>query len=84
VELANSVPVGLSGYAFTNNVALRERLERELQVGTLSINHVVAQFIEAPFGGMKETGYGRVGGSEGVTAYTRTKLISTALQGAGY
>jgi succinate-semialdehyde dehydrogenase/glutarate-semialdehyde dehydrogenase len=83
VELANSVPVGLSGYAFTNNIGLRERLERDLHVGTLSFNHVVAQFIEAPFGGMKETGYGRVGGFEGVTAYTRTKLISTAIQRSG-
>lgn len=83
IEMANSVPVGLSGYAFTDNVGLRERLERELQVGTLSINHSVAQFIEAPFGGMKDSGYGRVGGLEGVSAYTRSKLISTKLQIGG-
>ncbi|NTE68279.1 aldehyde dehydrogenase family protein [Agrobacterium tumefaciens] len=76
IAMANSTPEGLSAYAFTNDPAIRARLERELLVGTLSINHGIAQFVEAPFGGVKETGYGRVGGMEGLRSYTRTKVVS--------
>jgi succinate-semialdehyde dehydrogenase / glutarate-semialdehyde dehydrogenase len=45
-------------------------------VGNLSINHFVASIAETPFGGVKDSGYGREGGSEGLTRYTVMKNVA--------
>ena len=47
-----------------------------VEVGNLSINHLVASLAETPFGGVKDSGYGREGGSEGLTHYTVVKNVS--------
>ena len=44
--------------------------------GNLSINHFVASIAETPFGGVKESGYGREGGTEGLQYYTVTENVS--------
>jgi len=44
--------------------------------GNLSINHFVASIAETPFGGVKESGYGRKGGTEGLGCYTVVKNVS--------
>ena len=76
IASANSLPYGLSGYAFTDSAATIERLSDEVEVGTLSINHMVASTAETPFGGVKDSGLGREGGTEGLACYTVTKNIS--------
>jgi succinate-semialdehyde dehydrogenase/glutarate-semialdehyde dehydrogenase len=76
IEKANSVPYGLAGYAFTNSATTAERLAQGVEVGNLSINHFVASSAETPFGGVKDSGYGREGGVEGLQCYTVVKNVS--------
>ena len=76
IEKANSLPYGLAAYAFTRSARNADRLAEELEAGNLSINHFVASIAETPFGGVKESGYGREGGTEGLACYTITKNVS--------
>jgi succinate-semialdehyde dehydrogenase/glutarate-semialdehyde dehydrogenase len=76
IEKANSLPYGLAAYAFTRSAQNADRLATEVEVGNLSINHFVASVAETPFGGVKESGYGREGGTEGLQCYTVTKNVS--------
>ena len=75
IALANSLSVGLSAYAFTNSLEEAERLTRELECGTLSINHFGMPGTDTPFGGVKESGIGREGGPQSLEAYTSTKTV---------
>ena len=76
LALANRLNVGLAGYAFTNSLANAHRIAEELEAGLLSINHFGAAAPDMPFGGVKESGYGREGGAESLEAYTVTKMVS--------
>jgi succinate-semialdehyde dehydrogenase/glutarate-semialdehyde dehydrogenase len=76
IEKANSVPYGLAGYAFTNSARNADRLAESVEVGNLSINHLVASSAETPFGGVKDSGIGREGGVEGLQCYTIVKNVS--------
>jgi succinate-semialdehyde dehydrogenase/glutarate-semialdehyde dehydrogenase len=76
IERANELPYGLAAYAFTNAAKNVDRLSEGVEVGNLSINHFVASIAETPFGGVKESGYAREGGSEGLTHYTVVKNVS--------
>lgn len=76
ITQANSVPYGLSGYAFTDSASKIDRLTEEVEVGTLSINHMTASVAETPFGGVKDSGLGREGGTEGLACYTVAKNVS--------
>ena len=76
IEKANSLPFGLAAYAFTRSAHNADRLADNVEVGNLSINHFVASLAETPFGGVKESGYGREGGTEGLACYTVTKNVS--------
>lgn len=76
IARANELPYGLAAYAFTNSARNAERLSEGVEAGNLSINHLVASLAETPFGGVKDSGYGREGGSEGLTHYTVVKNVS--------
>lgn len=76
VSKANSLPYGLAAYAFTESAATSEKLSQRIECGNLAINHLTASFAETPFGGVKDSGYGREGGIEGLERYTITKLVS--------
>jgi succinate-semialdehyde dehydrogenase / glutarate-semialdehyde dehydrogenase len=76
IERANSLPCGLAAYAFTRSANNADRLADGVEAGNLSINHFVASVAETPFGGVKESGYGREGGTEGLACYTVTKNVS--------
>ena len=76
IARANALPYGLAGYAFTASAAHAYKLGDELEVGNLAINHLVSAVSETPFGGVKESGYGREGGTEGLECYTQVKSIS--------
>ncbi|MGE0854156.1 MAG: aldehyde dehydrogenase family protein [Hyphomicrobiaceae bacterium] len=73
---ANSLPYGLAAYAFTSSARNAERLAQGVEVGNLSINHFVASSAETPFGGVKDFGYAREGGSEDLAHYTVVKNVS--------
>ena len=76
IEKANALPFGLAAYAFTRSAKNADRLADRIEVGNLSINHFVASSAETPFGGVKDSGYGREGGTEGLQCYTVTKNVS--------
>jgi succinate-semialdehyde dehydrogenase/glutarate-semialdehyde dehydrogenase len=76
IARANELPYGLAAYAFTNSARKAEMLAEGVEVGNLSINHYVASSAETPFGGVKDSGYGREGGIEGLTHYTVVKNVS--------
>ncbi|MCK9908507.1 NAD-dependent succinate-semialdehyde dehydrogenase [Microbacteriaceae bacterium K1510] len=76
IEKANALPYGLAAYAFTRSARNADRLAEEVEVGNLSINNFVASTAETPFGGVKDSGYGREGGTEGLSHYTVVKNVS--------
>jgi len=76
LEKANALPYGLAAYAFTKSARNADRLAEGVEAGNLSINNLVASIAETPFGGVKESGYGREGGTEGLSHYTVVKNVS--------
>lgn len=76
IARANALPYGLAAYAFTDRASTVRRLADEVECGNLAINHVTASFADTPFGGVKASGYGREGGTEGLQFYTNAKLVS--------
>jgi succinate-semialdehyde dehydrogenase/glutarate-semialdehyde dehydrogenase len=76
IEKANALPYGLAAYAFTRSARNADRLAEGVEAGNLSINNFVASIAETPFGGVKESGYGREGGTEGLQHYTVVKNVS--------
>jgi len=79
IEKANSVPYGLAAYGFTNRADYVDRMVEEIEAGNVSINTLEASLPETPFGGVKSSGYGREGGTEGLHNYMITKNISHSL-----
>jgi succinate-semialdehyde dehydrogenase/glutarate-semialdehyde dehydrogenase len=78
VSKANATRFGLASYAFTSDSRISDYLERHLDSGMVSINGGVLGLTETPFGGIKESGYGREGGFEGLTPYLVPKFIAHA------
>jgi succinate-semialdehyde dehydrogenase/glutarate-semialdehyde dehydrogenase len=76
IAKANALPYGLAAYAFTHSAHNADRLAEDVEAGNLSINHFVASVAETPFGGVKDSGYGREGGIEGLQCYTVVKNVS--------
>ena len=79
IEKANSVPYGLAAYGFTNRADYVDRMIEGIEAGNLSINTLEASLPETPFGGVKSSGYGREGGTEGIHNYMITKTVSHRL-----
>ena len=76
IAKANSVPYGLAAYGFTNRADYVDRMVEGVEAGNLSINTLEASLPETPFGGVKSSGYGREGGTEGLHHYMITKNVS--------
>jgi succinate-semialdehyde dehydrogenase / glutarate-semialdehyde dehydrogenase len=79
IELANSAPFGLSAYAFTRDLSRTFRLMESLEAGMIGINDGLPTTSNAPFGGVKRSGWGRELGSEGLDAFLETKHISIGI-----
>lgn len=80
LEKANALPYALAAYAFTDSARAIARMADELDCGNLAVNHLTASFPETPFGGTKDSGYGREGGTEGLEGYMTAKLVSVATE----
>jgi len=78
IERANASPFGLSAYAFTRDLKRSLRLMELLEAGTLGINDSVPTTSNCPFGGVKQSGWGRELGVEGLDAFLETKHVSIA------
>ncbi len=78
IQEGNRLPYGLSAYAFTGSHAVATQVAARLHSGMVSINHFGLGIPEAPFGGVRDSGYGFEGGSEAIEAYLQTRLITMA------
>jgi succinate-semialdehyde dehydrogenase / glutarate-semialdehyde dehydrogenase len=79
ISRANATPFGLTGYVFSKNLRTATLAAEALEVGMVGINEVMIASAEAPFGGIKESGMGREGGSLGIRDYLEPKFIKTRL-----
>jgi len=79
IRLANDTPYGLSAYAFTRDVGRVFRLADALEAGSIGINDGLPTTSNAPFGGVKQSGWGRELGSEGLDAFLETKHVSLGI-----
>jgi succinate-semialdehyde dehydrogenase/glutarate-semialdehyde dehydrogenase len=78
VELANDSAFGLAAYSFTGSLDRALRIQDALQTGMLGINTGVISDPAAPFGGVKQSGLGREGGTEGIEEYLTTQYAGVA------
>jgi succinate-semialdehyde dehydrogenase/glutarate-semialdehyde dehydrogenase len=76
VELANDTEFGLAGYFYSKNVSRIMRVSQKLQVGMVGVNTGKISAAEAPFGGVKESGYGREGSCYGMDEYQVIKSVT--------
>lgn len=80
LTLANDTDYGLAAYVYTNQLSTGMKLFEGLNFGIIGINDINPTAAGAPFGGMKESGLGREGGSEGIEEYLETKLGGFSLR----
>jgi succinate-semialdehyde dehydrogenase / glutarate-semialdehyde dehydrogenase len=71
----NAAPVGLAGYFYSGDVARCFRVAERLEVGMVGINAAIISQNVVPFGGIKESGFGREGGPNGIDEYMVDKLM---------
>jgi succinate-semialdehyde dehydrogenase / glutarate-semialdehyde dehydrogenase len=76
VKLANAAPVGLAGYFFTSDLGRAYRVAEHLEVGMVGVNTGLVSDISSPFGGVKESGFGREGSLYGIQEYQIIKTIT--------
>ncbi len=74
IATANANPYGLAGYLFTDSAKAILAVSERLEVGSLAINGMGVSVPEAPFGGVKDSGYGSESGIEGMEAFLDTKF----------
>lgn len=77
IERCNDTEYGLAAYVFTADKARAERLLARLRFGHAGFNTGIGPTPEAPFGGMKQSGFGREGGREGLFEFVETQTIPT-------
>jgi len=75
VEHANRLPYGLAAYAFTESAKRAMLIGDAIESGMVGINTVAMAAADAPFGGVKESGFGSEDGPEGLAACLVTKTI---------
>ncbi|MGF6899765.1 NAD-dependent succinate-semialdehyde dehydrogenase [Paraburkholderia sp. GAS348] len=75
VRLANDTPYGLAAYFYTQNLRRIDRVSRKLEAGVIGINEGAVASEAAPFGGVKESGYGREGSKYGLDDYLTIKYM---------
>jgi succinate-semialdehyde dehydrogenase/glutarate-semialdehyde dehydrogenase len=73
---ANKLPYGLASYAFTRNGKIATQIADALESGMVTINHHGLALPETPFGGIKDSGFGHEGGTEGLLVYMQPKFVS--------
>ena len=80
IKRANNNALGLASYIYTNNLEIAHTASELMETGTVAVNTGVVALPEAPFGGIKQTGYGREGGSMAIKDYLNIKYTHLGLQ----
>ena len=75
IRLANDSPYGLAAWVESENVTRVHRVSDALEAGTVWVNGFANLPVNAPFGGYKQSGLGRVGGKWGIQEFTQTKNV---------
>ena len=81
IERANNHELGLSSYICTNSMEKAHRASELMETGTVAVNTPLVALAEAPFGGIKQAGYGREGGSMAIKDYLNVKYTHLGLKG---
>jgi succinate-semialdehyde dehydrogenase / glutarate-semialdehyde dehydrogenase len=76
---ANNTEYGLVAYVFTNDLKRALRVCEKLETGMIGLNQGIVSNAQAPFGGVKQSGFGREGGYEGIEEYLETKYVAVNL-----
>jgi succinate-semialdehyde dehydrogenase / glutarate-semialdehyde dehydrogenase len=76
IEFANSTEYGLVSYVYTTDLARGLRVSERIEAGMVGLNRGLVSDPAAPFGGVKESGLGREGGTEGLLAFTESKYVA--------
>ena len=79
VSEANRLPFALAAYVFTRSLAKTHATVDRLEAGVIGVNSFVASTAETPFGGSKDSGYGREGGPHAIRDYLDTKFVNVAM-----
>ncbi|MEP1124418.1 MAG: NAD-dependent succinate-semialdehyde dehydrogenase [Ilumatobacter sp.] len=77
IDQANDTEMGLIGYVFTSDLAKGLRVSERIQAGMIGLNRGAVSDPAAPFGGMKQSGLGREGASDGIYEFCETQYIAT-------
>jgi acyl-CoA reductase-like NAD-dependent aldehyde dehydrogenase len=81
IRIANDTPYGLSGSIWTENGARALRVARALETGVLSVNTNSSVRVTTPFGGFKQSGFGRELGMHGLDGYSEVKNVYYSTEG---
>ena len=76
VRAANATEYGLVAYVYTRDLARALRVVEGIETGMVGVNQGIVSNPAAPFGGVKQSGYGREGGFEGIDEYLETKYVA--------
>jgi succinate-semialdehyde dehydrogenase / glutarate-semialdehyde dehydrogenase len=79
VAAANDTEFGLVAYLYTNDIKRALRVVERLETGMVGLNQGMVSNPAAPFGGIKQSGFGREGGPEGIEEYLETKYVAVNL-----
>lgn len=77
IAMANDTEMGLTGYVFTQDLAKGLAVSERIQAGMIGLNRGLVSDPAAPFGGMKQSGLGREGSTDGIYEFTETQYIAT-------
>ena len=79
LAMANATEYGLVAYVFTRDLTRAMRVAEGLETGMVGLNQGIVSNPAAPFGGVKQSGFGREGGAEGIEEFLETKYVGIAL-----
>jgi succinate-semialdehyde dehydrogenase / glutarate-semialdehyde dehydrogenase len=79
IAAANNTEYGLVAYVYTNDLKRALRVCEKLETGMIGLNQGIVSNAQAPFGGIKQSGFGREGGYEGIEEYLDTKYVAVNL-----
>ena len=75
MRIANAAAAGLAGYFYSEDISQIWRVAEKLETGMVGVNESLISTIEAPFGGIKQSGFGAEGSKYGINEYLVNKYL---------